>query len=63
MAEAKIQSFAAQTNGMIYYQALVNHYEGVGVHVVDITNVESTLKGLFYSGEKRPLMWWEEFKK
>ena len=62
-AEAKIKYFAAQTDGRIDYQALVDHYEGVGVHAINITKAEATLKGLFYSGEKRPLMWWEEFKK
>ena len=35
--EAKIQSFAAQTDGRIYYQALVNHYEGIRVHTINIT--------------------------
>ena len=32
--EAKIQSFAAQTDGRIDYQSLVDHYEGVRVHVM-----------------------------
>ena len=58
-AEAKIQSFSAQTDGRIDYQALVDHYEGVGVHAINITKAEATLKGLFYSGEKKPHMWWE----
>ena len=62
-AEAKIHSFAAQTDGRIDYQALVDHYEGVGVHAIYITKAEATLKGLFYSGEKKTHMWWEEFKK
>ena len=36
-AEAKIQSFAAQTDVRINYQALIDHYEGVGVHAINIT--------------------------
>ena len=36
-AEAKIQSFAAQTYGRIDYQALVYQHEGVGVHRIITT--------------------------
>ena len=62
-AEVNIQYFAAQTDGRIDYQALVNHYEGVGVHAINIMKSEAMLKGLFYIGEKKPHMWWEEFEK
>ena len=51
-AKAKIQYFAAQNDGRVDYQALVDHYEGVGVHAIEITKAEATLKGLFYRGEK-----------
>ena len=62
-AEAKIQSFTAKTDGGIDYQSLVDHYEGVRVHVIDITKVEATLKVLFYIRENKPHMWWEYFEK
>ena len=57
-AKAKIQYYAAQNDGRVDYQALVDHYEGVGVHAIEITKAEATLKGLFYRGEKKPHMWW-----
>eukprot|EP00978_Attheya_sp_CCMP212_P043129 scaffold275854_cov51-Attheya_sp.AAC.3 len=44
-------------------QNLRDHYEGIGVHAVDITKADNDLKTLFYAGEKPPHMWWEEFEK
>ena len=31
--------------------------------MIDIKKAEATLKGFFYSGEKKPHMWWNEFEK
>jgi hypothetical protein len=61
-AEAKIQAYEAQNNGRLDYIALKEHYEGVGLHALDIMKAENTLNTLFYSGEKKPHMWWEEFE-
>jgi hypothetical protein len=62
-AEAKIQAYEAQNNGCIDYVALKEHYKGVGVHALDITKAENVLSTLYYGGEKKPHMWWEEFEK
>ena len=50
-------------DGQLDYHALVEHYEGVGVHSVNIIKAEEVLKSLFYAREKNPAMWWDEFKK
>jgi hypothetical protein len=36
-AEAKMQAYEGQNNGRLNYIALKDHYEGVGVHALDIT--------------------------
>ena len=43
--------------------ALQEHYEGVGVNSVEIITADKVLDSLFYAGEKKPHMWWEEFEK
>jgi hypothetical protein len=62
-AEAKIQTYAPNNNGRLDYIALREHYEGVGLHALDITKAATILTSLFYSGEKKPHMWWKEFEK
>lgn len=62
-AESKILPYEDLTNRRIDYFALKQHYEGVGVLGIDITTADQTLKTLFYSGEKKTHMWWEEFEK
>ena len=42
--------------------ALKEHYEGVGINAVDITEAQRVIDSLFYSGEKKPHMWWTEFE-
>jgi hypothetical protein len=49
-------------NGRLDFQALQEHFEGVGINSVDIVNADKALETLFYSGEKKPHMWWEEFE-
>jgi hypothetical protein len=39
------------------------HYEGVGIHAVDIREADKVLKSLFYAGKKPPHMWWAEHEK
>ena len=61
-AENKIQARTAELNGRVDFQALKAHYEGVGVLSFDITEADRILKKLFYAGEKRPTMWWDQFE-
>ena len=62
-AESKIQRFSASSNGRLAYKALQAHYEGVGMNAIDILKADKILDSLFYAGEKKPHMWWEEFER
>ena len=62
-AEAKIQPHIATANGRLAWEALVAHYEGVGVHSVDILKADEVFDTLYYIGEKKPHMWWDEFER
>ena len=54
--------FIVERNGRQSFQALKNHYEGVGANATAIVSAEDDITNLFYSGEKKPHMWWEEFE-
>ena len=62
-AEAKLISHGRQNDGRADWIALKEHFEGVGVNSMEITKAEHTINFLFYSGEKKPHMWWGEFEK
>ncbi len=62
-AEAKIQGLSRPYDGREAFKRLVEHYEGVGIHAIDIREADEVLKTLFYGGEKPPHMWWSEFEK
>jgi Reverse transcriptase (RNA-dependent DNA polymerase) len=62
-AEAKIQGLRRPNDGREAFQRLTEHYEGVGIHAIDIREADEVLKTLFYGGEKPPHMWWSEFEK
>lgn len=62
-AESKIQTLVDKSDGRIMFMALHENYSGVGLFANDITKAESIIRSLFYSGEKKPHMWWEEFKR
>ena len=62
-AEAKILPHGASNDGRLDFIALKEHYEGVGIHSLDLVKADKVLDSLFYSGEKKPHMWWEEFEK
>lgn len=62
-AKVKVQAIAEAGNGRLAYQALKEHYEGVGVHAREIVRADKVLQSLHYSGEKKPHMWWDEFEK
>ena len=61
-AVVKMLPHAAENDGRLDYHALVEHYEGIGVLGVNVLKTEETLKSLFYSGKKKPAMWWDEFE-
>ena len=61
-AESKIQMHANEFDGRLDFKALREHFEGVGINSVDIVKADKALETLFYSGEKKPHMWWEEFE-
>ena len=48
---------------ILYFIALKNYYEGVVVHSIDIAKADKIIQYLFYSGEKKPHMWWDEFER
>lgn len=62
-AETKILPNSNDRNGRIDFINLHNHYEGVGINSIDIVAMDNTLITLYYSGEKKPHMWWEEFER
>ena len=63
VAEAKITAHGKVNNGRADYIALKDHFEGVGVNALEITRAEEIIRTLFYTGEKKPHMWWSEFEK
>ena len=38
---------------------LKDNYKGVGVHAVNAVQADLVLNDFFYSGEKKPHMWWD----
>ena len=63
VAEAKIIAHGATNDGREDFMSLKNHFEGVGINALEITKAEQIINNLFYSGEKKPHMWWAEFEK
>ena len=62
VAEAKMVVHAAENNGCIEFMELKDQYDGVGVHTVNLVHDDKLLK-LFFSGENKPHMWWDEFER
>ena len=62
-AEAKLLPHKSERNGRLDFKALIEHYEGVGIHAKNVTEADKTIDSLFYNGERKPHMWWEEFEK
>jgi hypothetical protein len=50
-------------NGRLDFIALKSHYEGVGINAIGIINADHVIEHLFYAGEKKPHMWWDEFER
>ena len=57
-AEAKTVDHRAANNGRLEFMALKDHYKGVGLHAVNAVQADKVLKYLFYSGKRKPHMWW-----
>jgi hypothetical protein len=62
-AEAKIQGLQRPNDCREAFKRLIEHYEGVGIHAVDIREADEVIRTFFYAGEKPPHMWWAEFEK
>lgn len=62
-AEAKLLSLIDDHNGRADVQALKDHYEGIGINSVNLLKADEILAKLFYAGEKKPHMWWDEFER
>ena len=46
-AEAKIQGLLRPNDGREAFKRLVEHYEGIGIHAIDIREADEVLKNLF----------------
>ena len=62
-AEARITAHGQNNDGRADFIALRQHYEGIGVNALEVSKAENVINSLFYSGEKKPHMWWSEFEK
>ena len=62
MAEAKMVHNDQKNYGRLNFFALKNHYEVVGVHTKDIVKSDKIIQDLFYSGDKKPHMWWDKLE-
>jgi hypothetical protein len=62
-AEAKIQGLQRPNYDREAFERLIDHYEGVGIHAINIHEEDEVLKNLYYDGEPSPHMWWAEFEK
>ena len=52
---------AEENNGCLGFMALKDHRKGVSMHAVNLVQDDKILNNLFYSGEKKPHTWWDEF--
>ena len=51
-----MDSHAAESNGTLAFMALKGHYEGLGVHAVNVVQADKVLNDLFHLGEKKTHM-------
>ena len=61
-AETKVQTLATPNDGRGIYRTLKEHYLGQGVYAIDLRDAEGLIENLYYTGEKRPHMWWVRFE-
>ena len=55
-------AYTVENTGRFDFIALKDQYEAVGVHVENSDRDNKVFNHLFYSGEKKPNMWWDEFE-
>lgn len=61
-AETKIQTIPNLQDGRTMFQALDEYYLGVGVFANQTTMAEKIIASVYYTGEKKPHMWWDHFE-
>ena len=54
---------ATQADGRVALNELSQKFEGVGAMALDKIEAEKVVKELFYSGEKKPNMYWGNSKR
>ena len=62
-AKSIIKIFENERNGRKDWITLKNHYEGQGIYANDISKADTDPKNLFCAGNKKPHLWWIEFKR
>ena len=62
-AEAKVQSIHCVDDGRKVFNGVKELFEGSGINSIDIAMADIIICTLNYMGEKKPLMWWEEYEK
>ena len=58
-----IVRIATQADGRVGFNELSLKCEGVGAMALDLIETEKVIKELFYSGEKKPNMYWGNSKR
>ena len=48
--------------GQVDFNALKEYYEGVGANAKSVLSAEADILEMYYSGEKKPMMLWDEFE-
>src|SRR6056300_1225213 len=61
-AEGAVSSVNTTSDGRAAYLGVKEQYEGRGMMQNKVQKAETTLAELFYSGEKKPHMWWTKFE-
>ena len=62
VAEQKLLATKDQADGRADFIILKAFYEGVGANSKSLAAAEKDINDLFYLGEKKPHMWWDEFE-
>ena len=62
VAESKMVHNVQKNDLRLDFIVLKNHYDGAGVHAIDIVKAYNIIQDLFYLGEKKLHMWWDEFE-
>ena len=58
--ESKMLPYVNESNGRKDFLALKEHYEGIAINAVNVIKAEESIRTLYYSGEKKSHMWWDE---